>query len=80
MRIHEYLAPGSFTYEILVVLHSPASRRNRGRDYTVNEVMLKATERIRLFTETDTSTDIAHFEKMKPLFDRDFDVVITLVS
>jgi len=49
---------------------------NRGKGYTVREGMLKASGRIRLFTDADNSTDIAHFDKMKPLFDQGFDVVI----
>ena len=49
---------------------------NRGKGFTVREGMLQACGRIRLFTDADNSTDIAHFDKMKPLFDRGFDVVI----
>ena len=49
---------------------------NRGKGYTVREGMLKASGRIRLFSDADNSTDIAHFDKMKPLFDQGFDVVI----
>lgn len=49
---------------------------NRGKGLTVREGMLQACGRIRLFTDADNSTDIAHFDKMKPLFDQGFDVVI----
>jgi dolichyl-phosphate beta-glucosyltransferase len=49
---------------------------NRGKGYTVKEGMLQATGRIRLFTDADNSTDIAHFDKMKALFDQGCDVVI----
>ena len=49
---------------------------NRGKGFTVREGMLQACGRIRLFTDADNSTDIAHFDKMKPLFDQGFDVVI----
>jgi dolichyl-phosphate beta-glucosyltransferase len=49
---------------------------NRGKGYTVKEGMLQASGRIRLFTDADNSTDIAHFEKMRPLFDNGCDVVI----
>lgn len=49
---------------------------NRGKGFTVKEGMLKACGRIRLFTDADNSTDIAHFEKMKPLFDQGCDLVI----
>ena len=49
---------------------------NRGKGYTVREGMLNASGRIRLFTDADNSTDIAHFDKMKPLFDQGLEVVI----
>ncbi len=49
---------------------------NRGKGYTVREGMLEASGRIRLFTDADNSTDIVHFEQMKPLFDRGCDLVI----
>jgi glycosyltransferase involved in cell wall biosynthesis len=59
--------------ERLKIIHRA---ENRGKGYTVREGMLKATGQIRLFTDADNSTDIAHFDKMKPLFDQGFDVVI----
>jgi len=49
---------------------------NRGKGFTVRQGMLQACGRIRLFTDADNSTDIAHFEKMKPLFEQGFEVVI----
>jgi len=49
---------------------------NRGKGFTVKEGMLKASGQIRLFTDADNSTDIAHFDLMKPLIDRGCDVVI----
>jgi len=49
---------------------------NRGKGYTVKEGMLAARGQIRLFTDADNSTDIAHFDKMKPLFDKGYDIVI----
>lgn len=49
---------------------------NRGKGYTVREGMLAASGSIRLFTDADNSTDIVHFERMKPLFDRGYDLVI----
>lgn len=49
---------------------------NRGKGYTVGEGMLGASGRVRLFCDADNSTDIGHFEKMKPLFDAGCDVVI----
>jgi glycosyltransferase involved in cell wall biosynthesis len=49
---------------------------NRGKGYTVKEGMLKATGRIRLFSDADNSTDIAHIAPMLSLFDSGCDVVI----
>jgi dolichyl-phosphate beta-glucosyltransferase len=49
---------------------------NRGKGYTVKEGMLKSSGQIRLFTDADNSTDIAHFDRMLPLFDRGYGVVI----
>ena len=51
-------------------------RLNRGKGYTVKEGMLAARGQIRLFTDADNSTDIDHFDKMKPLFDQGCDIVI----
>ncbi len=49
---------------------------NRGKGFTVKEGMLAADGQVRLFCDADNSTDIAHFDKMKPLFDQGYDVVI----
>jgi glycosyltransferase involved in cell wall biosynthesis len=64
-----------FSPEILglKVLHRAI---NRGKGHSVKEGMLKAAGRVRLFTDADNSTDIAHFEKMKPFFDEGYDIVI----
>ena len=51
-------------------------KENRGKGYTVRQGMLAARGDIRLFTDADNSTDIAHFLLMKPLFDDGADVVI----
>lgn len=57
----------------LKILHRPA---NRGKGHSVKEGMLKAGGRMRLFTDADNSTDIAHFEKMRPLLEDGYDIVI----
>jgi glycosyltransferase involved in cell wall biosynthesis len=49
---------------------------NRGKGYTVRQGMLAARGQIRLFCDADNSTDIAHFDQMKPLFDQGYDMVI----
>lgn len=51
-------------------------KANRGKGFTVREGMLAARGEIRLFTDADNSTDISHFDKMRPLFDAGSDVVI----
>lgn len=51
-------------------------KENRGKGYSVREGMLKANGKIRLFTDADNSTDISHFDKMRPLFDKGYDIVI----
>lgn len=49
---------------------------NRGKGYTVKEGMLNASGHVRLFSDADNSTDIAHFDKMQPLFNQGYDIVI----
>lgn len=49
---------------------------NKGKGYTVREGMLAARGKIRLFTDADNSTDMSHFDQMKPLFDNGAHVVI----
>ncbi len=51
-------------------------RQNKGKGYTVREGMLAARGQIRLFTDADNSTDMAHFDQMQPLFAQGYDVVI----
>ncbi len=50
--------------------------KNQGKGYAVRFGMLKAKGEYRLFTDADNSTSINHFEKMKPEFNRGFDIVI----
>jgi len=52
-------------------------KENKGKGYSVKEGMLSARGKIRLFTDADNSTDISNFEKMRPLFDKGYDVVIS---
>jgi len=49
---------------------------NRGKGYTIKEGILNCAGRIRLFTDADDSTDIAHLDLMLPLFDQGYDLVI----
>lgn len=52
------------------------SQKNKGKGGGVKIGMLAAKGRIRLFTDADNSTDISHFDKMRPFFDRGYEVVI----
>lgn len=49
---------------------------NSGKGAAVKEGMLLASGWVRLFTDADNSTDIAHVSQMLPLFDQGYDVVI----
>ena len=51
-------------------------KENHGKGYTVREGMLAAEGKIRLFADADNSTDISHFDKMRPVFDKGYEVVI----
>ena len=51
-------------------------KENRGKGYSVREGMLGSQGDVRLFTDADNSTDISHFDKMRPLFENGHDVVI----
>lgn len=51
-------------------------KENQGKGFTVRQGMLAARGDIRLFTDADNSTDMSHFDRMKPLFDQGASVVI----
>ena len=50
---------------------------NFGKGGSVVRGMAEAKGEVCLFSDADNSTDISHFEKMKPLFDQGYEVVIT---
>lgn len=52
-------------------------KENKGKGYSVRQGMLEAKGEIKLFTDADNSTDISYFEKMQPLFEQDYDIVIS---
>jgi len=52
-------------------------KKNKGKGYTVKEGMLSAKGKIRLFTDADNSTVISNFEKMRPFFNKEYDIVIS---
>jgi len=52
-------------------------KENKGKGYSVKEGILAAHGKIRLFTDADNSTDISYFEKMRPFFDKGYDIVIS---
>lgn len=47
-----------------------------GKGYTVKEGMLQARGQVRLFSDADNSTDISHFDRMRPLLKAGYDLVI----
>ena len=51
-------------------------KENHGKGYGVKQSMLSARGDYRLFTDADNSTSINHVEKMWPLFEKGYDVVI----
>jgi len=51
-------------------------KENKGKGYSVREGMLAAKGKVRLFADADNSTSADHFDKMKPLFDKGYEVVI----
>ena len=55
---------------------SVISRKNRGKGEGVKDGLLASRGRIRLFTDADNSTDMSHFDKMRPFFDQGYEVVI----
>jgi dolichyl-phosphate beta-glucosyltransferase len=57
-------------------IHWIERKENRGKGYTVREGMLTARGQVRLFTDADNSTDMQHFDHMRPLFEKGTDVVI----
>ncbi|MDP2677035.1 MAG: glycosyltransferase family 2 protein [bacterium] len=57
----------------LEVIDAPV---NRGKGDSVRVGMRAASGKIRLFMDADNATDISHFEKMRPLFDEGYEVVI----
>src|SRR3990167_7370219 len=51
-------------------------KQNKGKGFSVREGVLKSFGKIRLFADADNATDISHFDKMRPFFDKGYDVVI----
>ncbi len=52
------------------------NKENHGKGWVVRQGMLEAGGQIRLFMDADNATTINHFDKMKPLFDDRYEVVI----
>src|SRR3989338_3499127 len=49
---------------------------NKGKGGAVRQGILSSKGRIRLFMDADNSTSIEHFDKMEPMFEKGFDIVI----
>jgi glycosyltransferase involved in cell wall biosynthesis len=52
------------------------NKENHGKGWVVKQGMLEAQGEIRLFMDADNATTIDHFEKMIPLFEQGYQVVI----
>jgi dolichyl-phosphate beta-glucosyltransferase len=52
------------------------NKENHGKGWVVRQAMLEANGQIRLFMDADNATTVDHFDKMKPLFDQGYEVVI----
>jgi len=52
------------------------NKENHGKGYVVRQGMLEAKGDYRLFTDADNSTSIDHVEKMWPLLEKNYDVVM----
>ena len=52
------------------------NKENHGKGWVVRQGMLEAKGEIRLFMDADNATTIDHFEKMRPLFEQGYQVVI----
>jgi len=52
------------------------NKKNHGKGWVVRQGMLAAKGQYRLFMDADNATTIDHFEKMIPLFEQGFEVVI----
>ena len=53
------------------------SLENKGKGWAVRQGMLAAKGEIRLFSDADNATSPDHFDKMIPLFENGYDVVIS---
>ena len=52
------------------------NKENHGKGYVVRQAILEARGDYRLFTDADNSTSIDHVEKMWPLLEKNYDVVM----
>lgn len=52
------------------------NKENHGKGAVVKQGMLSARGQYRLFTDADNATTLDHFDKMKPLIEQGFEVII----
>jgi len=52
------------------------NKKNHGKGWVVRQGMLESLGQIRLFMDADNATTINHFEKMIPLFEQGYRIVI----
>jgi len=58
------------------IFRSISLEKNRGKGYALRTGLLEANGRYRLFMDADHSTDIVHIEKVWPLIQKGFNVVV----
>lgn len=52
------------------------NKENHGKGWVIRQAMLDAKGEYRLFMDADNATTINHVDKMKPFFEKNYDVVI----
>ena len=62
--------------ELIKNLRLIDNKENHGKGWVVKQGMLEAKGEIRLFMDADNATTIDHFDRMKPLFEQGYQVVI----
>ncbi len=73
----DHTAPGvSKLTELVKNLRLIDNRDNHGKGWVVRQGMLESLGRIRLFMDADNATTINHFDKVIPLLEQGYEVVI----
>jgi len=62
--------------ELIKGLRLIDNKKNHGKGWVVRQGMLESKGEVRLFTDADNATSIDHFEKMVPLLEKGYQIVI----